>query len=41
MHLKHLTLILRLILSDYKDGIYFIKLKSGNGESSKRIILKK
>lgn len=28
-------------LSDYKDGIYFIKLKSENGESSKRIILKK
>lgn len=28
-------------LSDYKDGIYFIKLKSDSGESSKRIVLKK
>jgi len=28
-------------LSDYKDGIYFIKVKSDAGESSKRIVLKK
>jgi Secretion system C-terminal sorting domain len=30
-----------LDLSDYKDGVYFIKVKTDNGESSKRIILKK
>ncbi|MFZ7115058.1 MAG: T9SS type A sorting domain-containing protein [Bacteroidota bacterium] len=28
-------------LGDYKDGVYFVKLKSENGESSKRIVLKK
>lgn len=28
-------------LSDFKDGIYFIKMKSDKGESSKRIVLKK
>ena len=28
-------------LSDFKDGIYFIKIKSDAGESSKKIVLKK
>jgi hypothetical protein len=28
-------------LGDYKDGIYFIKVKTDAGESSKRIVLKK